>query len=264
MGRDAQDGALATSSRVVAVGLPRRRDHARRPRLQLPRRRPSRHPRPAPRPLGRRRSVKKCRPTSSSATAGSSTGPAARRSSATSRSRPAGWSRSGASRRRSRAARVIDAAGKVVCPGFVDPHSHSDFSLLANPNAESTIRQGVTTEVVGNCGWSYAPVTDHSREFMSARLFTFGFDGPTVPWSYVRGAPRLPRRRRSLAQPRVVRRAQRDPALGGCVRPGPDRRAVCADGPLHARGDGVRRARDVDRPRVQPRPRGDDRRSWCG
>ena len=81
------------------------------------------------------------------------------------------------------AARVIDAAGKVVCPGFVDQHSHSDFSLLANPNAESTIRQGVTTEVVGNCGWSYAPVTDHSREFMSARLFTFGYDGPTVPWS---------------------------------------------------------------------------------
>ena len=81
------------------------------------------------------------------------------------------------------AARVIDAAGKVVCPGFVDPHSHSDFSLLANPNAESTIRQGVTTEVVGNCGWEHAPVTDHSREFMSARLFTFGSYGPTVPWS---------------------------------------------------------------------------------
>jgi N-acyl-D-amino-acid deacylase len=81
------------------------------------------------------------------------------------------------------AARVIDATGKVVCPGFVDPHSHSDFSLLANPTAESTIRQGVTTEVVGNCGWSYAPVTDRSREFMSARLHTFGYDGPTIPWS---------------------------------------------------------------------------------
>ena len=51
-----------------------------------------------------------------------------------------------------------------MCPGFVDPHSHSDFSLLANPTAESTIRQGVTTEVVGNCGWSYAPVTDYSRD----------------------------------------------------------------------------------------------------
>ena len=81
------------------------------------------------------------------------------------------------------AERVIDATGKVVCPGFVDPHSHSDFSLLANPTAESTIRQGVTTEVVGNCGWSYAPVTDHSREYMSSRLHTFGYDGPVIPWS---------------------------------------------------------------------------------
>jgi N-acyl-D-amino-acid deacylase len=81
------------------------------------------------------------------------------------------------------AARVVDAAGRVVCPGFVDPHSHSDFSLLANPTAESTIRQGVTTEIVGNCGWSYAPVTDRSRAYMSARLHTFGYDGPVIPWT---------------------------------------------------------------------------------
>ena len=81
------------------------------------------------------------------------------------------------------ATRVIDAAGKVVCPGFVDPHSHSDFSILANPTAESTIRQGVTTEVVGNCGWSYAPVTPASEPFMRGRLHTFGYDGPTIPWT---------------------------------------------------------------------------------
>src|SRR6185295_8812731 len=48
-----------------------------------------------------------------------------------------------------RAERVVEAGGRLVCPGFVDPHSHSDWSLLANPRAESTIRQGVTTEVVG-------------------------------------------------------------------------------------------------------------------
>jgi len=81
------------------------------------------------------------------------------------------------------AARVVDATGKVVCPGFVDPHSHSDFSLLANPTAQSTIRQGVTTEVVGNCGWSYAPITDHSRLYQTERLHTFGYDGPLIPWS---------------------------------------------------------------------------------
>ncbi|HET9506411.1 MAG TPA: amidohydrolase family protein, partial [Gaiellaceae bacterium] len=81
------------------------------------------------------------------------------------------------------ATRAIDATGKIVCPGFVDPHSHSDFSVLANPTAESTIRQGVTTEVVGNCGWSYAPVTPASEAYMRGRLHTFGYDKPTIPWS---------------------------------------------------------------------------------
>lgn len=77
-----------------------------------------------------------------------------------------------------RADRVIDAGGHLVCPGFVDPHSHSDWSLLANPKAESTIRQGVTTEIVGNCGWTYAPVSEASRHFIEARMRTFAYDGP--------------------------------------------------------------------------------------
>jgi N-acyl-D-amino-acid deacylase len=81
-----------------------------------------------------------------------------------------------------RADRVIDAAGRVVCPGFVDPHSHSDWSILANPKAESTIRQGVTTEVVGNCGWTYAPVSEASRPFIEGRMRTFAYDGP-AEWS---------------------------------------------------------------------------------
>ena len=54
------------------------------------------------------------------------------------------------------AARTIDAAGKVVAPGFIDPHSHSDYALLVDGNAESKIRQGVTTEVIGESG-SVAP-----------------------------------------------------------------------------------------------------------
>jgi N-acyl-D-amino-acid deacylase len=54
------------------------------------------------------------------------------------------------------AARTIDAGGKVVAPGFIDPHSHSDYALLTDGNAESKIRQGVTTEVIGESG-SVAP-----------------------------------------------------------------------------------------------------------
>jgi N-acyl-D-amino-acid deacylase len=52
----------------------------------------------------------------------------------------------------------IDVAGRVVCPGFVDIHTHSDLSLLSNPLAHSKVRQGVTTEVVGNCGLGVAPI----------------------------------------------------------------------------------------------------------
>jgi N-acyl-D-amino-acid deacylase len=62
---------------------------------------------------------------------------------------------------------AIDANGWVVSPGFIDMHSHSDFTLLVHPEAESKIRQGVTTELVGNCGGSPAPVPDeHFDDFM--------------------------------------------------------------------------------------------------
>jgi N-acyl-D-amino-acid deacylase len=54
------------------------------------------------------------------------------------------------------ATRTIDAGGLVLAPGFIDSHSHSDYSLLVDGNAESKIRQGVTTEVIGESG-SVAP-----------------------------------------------------------------------------------------------------------
>ena len=55
------------------------------------------------------------------------------------------------------ARRTIDARGQVVAPGLIDIHTHSDFTLPLEPRAGSKIRQGVTTEVVGNCGFSAAP-----------------------------------------------------------------------------------------------------------
>jgi len=60
----------------------------------------------------------------------------------------------------------IDAKNLVVAPGFIDMHSHSDDALLVNPKAESKIRQGVTTEVIGNCGDSGAPIDETIRKEM--------------------------------------------------------------------------------------------------
>jgi N-acyl-D-aspartate/D-glutamate deacylase len=57
-----------------------------------------------------------------------------------------------------RATRVIDARGRVVAPGFIDMHSHSDMPLLTDGDAQSKVRQGVTTEVIGESG-SIAPRT---------------------------------------------------------------------------------------------------------
>ena len=47
------------------------------------------------------------------------------------------------------AGRVIDVGGSVICPGFIDMHSHSDLVLLSNPQHEVKLRQGVTTELMG-------------------------------------------------------------------------------------------------------------------
>ncbi|HYE91559.1 MAG TPA: amidohydrolase family protein, partial [Terriglobales bacterium] len=65
---------------------------------------------------------------------------------------------------REHAGRSLSAAGKVLAPGFIDMHSHSDWRLWENRRAESKIRQGVTTEVVGNCGFSPAPVVPEFRD----------------------------------------------------------------------------------------------------
>jgi N-acyl-D-amino-acid deacylase len=60
---------------------------------------------------------------------------------------------------------VLDAAGKVVAPGFIDIHAHTDArELLLNPRGESKIRQGVTTEISGNCGGSSFPLSPEISE----------------------------------------------------------------------------------------------------
>jgi N-acyl-D-aspartate/D-glutamate deacylase len=73
----------------------------------------------------------------------------------------------------------IDARGRAVSPGFIDIHSHSDYTLLIDPRAVSSVAQGVTTEVIGNCGFGCAPIGD-------PRLATnaiYGYDG-SIPLTW--------------------------------------------------------------------------------
>lgn len=56
--------------------------------------------------------------------------------------------------------KVIDAEGKYVTPGFIDPHTHADITVLYAPEMEAQIRQGVTSVVTGNCGHGMAPIGD--------------------------------------------------------------------------------------------------------
>lgn len=76
--------------------------------------------------------------------------------------------------------REIDATGKYVTPGFIDIHSHSDFTLLVDPRAVSSISQGVTTEVLGNCGHGCFPLVDK----ILARNSIYGInDAVPLDWS---------------------------------------------------------------------------------
>jgi N-acyl-D-amino-acid deacylase len=66
------------------------------------------------------------------------------------------------------ATRDIDAGGMVVAPGFVDVHAHDDAAVVKDPRVDFKIMQGVTTDVVGNCGAGNAPANDRFRPLYAA------------------------------------------------------------------------------------------------
>jgi N-acyl-D-amino-acid deacylase len=68
------------------------------------------------------------------------------------------------------AARILDVAGRIVAPGFIDPHGHSDGSLFLDGALASHLRQGFTTQLSGNCGDTLAPITDLGRELVELSL----------------------------------------------------------------------------------------------
>jgi N-acyl-D-amino-acid deacylase len=79
------------------------------------------------------------------------------------------------------AERVLDVNGLVVSPGFIDIHTHSDLTLLINPHADSKIRQGVTTEVIGNCGMSAAPIRKKTLALLKDE---WGSQAEKVKWDW--------------------------------------------------------------------------------
>ncbi|MEZ0490994.1 amidohydrolase family protein [Kineococcus sp. TBRC 1896] len=80
-------------------------------------------------------------------------------------------------------ARVLDAAGLVLAPGFVDLHAHSDLAVLTDPEHLAKTTQGVTTEVLGQDGLGYAPVDDDALAVLREQLA--GWNGvPDLAWDW--------------------------------------------------------------------------------
>lgn len=79
--------------------------------------------------------------------------------------------------------RTIDASDRVVAPGFIDTHTHSDLMLLADPQHPQGLLQGVTTEILGQDGLSYAPLS-HEKLHMYRRYLA-GLNGnPDITWDW--------------------------------------------------------------------------------
>ena len=138
-------------------------------------------------------------------------------------------------------ATVIDATGHVVSPGFVDPHGHSDGSVLLDGALASHLRQGFTTQLSGNCGYTYA--ADGRRRAGDARRGPRRASGSTRRWTTFGG---LPGRGRAAADG-PERRPARRPRDGPLGRAGS--RGTRADRG-RARGDGPPRRGGAGRGRV--------------
>ena len=85
--------------------------------------------------------------------------------------------------------RTIDADGLVLSPGFIDMHAHSDLQILANPDHTAKVSQGVTLEVLGQDGLSFAPIDDPTRSALRRQIA--GWNGEPddfdFSWSTVAG-----------------------------------------------------------------------------
>jgi N-acyl-D-amino-acid deacylase len=85
------------------------------------------------------------------------------------------------------ARQIIDARGGLICPGFIDIHTHSDVSVVSHPRCASKIHQGVTTEVVGNCGFSAFPLNPEYQPEHTNLLRMIGRVDAPLGWCDLEG-----------------------------------------------------------------------------
>ncbi|MFE2727029.1 amidohydrolase family protein [Kitasatospora sp. NPDC059327] len=82
------------------------------------------------------------------------------------------------------AAREVDADGLVLAPGFIDMHAHSDLALLLEPDHPAKVTQGVTCEVLGQDGLSYAPVDDRTLAALRRQIAGWNGDPEGFDWDW--------------------------------------------------------------------------------
>ena len=106
-----------------------------------------------------------------------------------------------------RGRRVVDAADRYVTPGFIDPHTHSDLTILLHPRADTAVRQGVTTHVTGNCGMSAAPLTEAHRDDAVQNWAHYAWGLDAVAWDWRTFGQYLARRASAAGTPSTSRRS---------------------------------------------------------
>lgn len=97
------------------------------------------------------------------------------------------------------ARRTVDAQGRALTPGFIDMHAHSDVQILAKPDHTAKVSQGVTLEVLGQDGLSFAPVDERTRTAIRAQIAGWNDDPPGFAWDWESVAGYLDRLDRGIA-----------------------------------------------------------------
>jgi N-acyl-D-aspartate/D-glutamate deacylase len=157
---------------------------------------------------------------------------------------------------RERGAREIDAGGLVVAPGFIDVHTHYDAQYTWDPYATSSIWHGVTTTVIGNCGFAIAPCRPDDRDLIMRTLvkvegMSLAAMRAGITWGFETFPEYLDHLERSNPSLNVAALLPplHDPPVGDGRRqpaPGGDLRGGVGHVRAGARGDG----RGSDRPRL--------------